>query len=212
LSIDTETFRPIDQRIARDLLRLPQGKRIIFFGASSHDDERKGMQYLQAALNILAARLSNDEPTLLQETMVVMAGRRNASSEPNAPFMVRQLGYLSDELTLALAYQAADLFVCPSVEDAGPMMIPESLLCGTPVVAFDTGGAPDLIETMKTGYLARVKDSTDLANGMYELLMSSNRAEMRRASREIAAKFHTPDAVASKYMQLYQSVAGRTSP
>jgi len=114
--------------------------------------------------------------------------------------------YLRDDVTLALAYQAADVFVCPSTEDAGPMMIPESMLCGTPVVAFNSGGAPDLIQTMKTGYLAKYKDSNDLASGIHALISSPHLAAIRNAARDIAVKNHSPQVVVSQYIELYHSL------
>lgn len=204
LGIDTEIFRPLDARLAREILRLPQDKKIIFFGAASQSDERKGMPHLIEALGYLAVRLREHSPELGQEVVVVMAGRRGPDKAFNSPFPSYQLGYLYDDRSLALAYQAADVFVCPSIEDAGPIMIPEAMMCGTPVVAFDTGGAPDLIKTMKTGYLASRKDSSDLANGIYALLFSSNLLAMRAAACEAATRLHALSVVARQYLVLYR--------
>lgn len=86
------------------------------------------------------------------------------------------------------------------------MMIPEALLCGTPVVAFDAGGAPDLVETMKTGYLANQKDSADLANGMRALLSLDCLSAIGQRAREAAALSHTPALVAERYTRLYCSL------
>ena len=82
------------------------------------------------------------------------------------------VGYLS-ESDLIKAYQAADIFVCPSLEDSGPMMINQSIMCGTPVVAFDMGSAMDLVLTGKTGYRAIFGDIYDMANGIYTILSLS---------------------------------------
>jgi glycosyltransferase involved in cell wall biosynthesis len=112
------------------------------------------------------------------------------------------MGRIRDDARLALAYRASDLFVCPSVEDAGPMMIPESMLCGTPVAAFATGGAPDLIRTGETGYLARYKDSGDLAEGILGMLRAPNAEAMREAAAAAARRLHAPELVAARYTAL----------
>lgn len=210
LAIDTSVFRPVDQGVARDLLHVPQDKSVVFFGASSLDDPRKGMGYLAEALDELPSIIDAEHGVLRKEDVfLLVAGHKDRELLEALPFPTKYLGYLQDDVTLALAYQAADVFVCPSVEDAGPMMIPESMLCGTPVVAFNTGGAPDLIETMGTGYLAEYKDSADLANGIHMLLARCNLAAMRKASHDVAVEKHSPPSVAERHAELYESLLSR---
>lgn len=207
LAIDTTTFCPCDQGVARDLLHVPQDKRVIFFGAISLEDPRKGMTYLMKALQQLSSMVDDKNSVLSREDVFLLAaGRKVNSLLKSMPFPSRHLGYLKDDVTLALAYQAADVFVSSSVEDAGPMMIPEAMLCGSPVVAFNTGGAPDLIETMKTGYLATYKDSADLAKGIYSLLARNDLSAIRAAAREVAARKHAPSVVAARHLELHSSL------
>ena len=78
-------------------------------------------------------------------------------------------------------------------------------MCGTPVVAFNTGGAEDLIETMKTGYLASLKDSADLARGIYTML-TIDLSSIRVAARQITLQEHSPSVVAKRYLELYNSL------
>jgi glycosyltransferase involved in cell wall biosynthesis len=63
------------------------------------------------------------------------------------------LGHLSGDAAMSAAYQAADFFVCPSIDDAGPMMIPEAMASGRPVLSTPVGIAPDLIIEGKNGSL-----------------------------------------------------------
>jgi glycosyltransferase involved in cell wall biosynthesis len=63
------------------------------------------------------------------------------------------LGHLSGDSAMSAAYQAADFFVCPSIDDAGPMMIPEAMASGRPVLSTSVGIAPDLIIEGKNGSL-----------------------------------------------------------
>lgn len=197
--IDPQIFRPFDKKTARDLFHLPQDKKIIFFGATYLEDRRKGMPQLLDALNSLAQQSRDD-------IFLLVAGLNGKLLMGKLPFEGKYLGQLNDDLTLALAYQAADIFLCPSIEDAGPMMIPEAMMCGTPVVAFNAGGAPDLIENMKTGYLANFADPGDLTYGILRLLESDNNKAVQVSASRAAKEKHSPELVAKRYCELFQSL------
>jgi len=204
--VDMAVFRPLDQHVAREVLQLPPNKKILFFGATYLEDRRKGMKQLIEALAILGELMEADGQLKHEDIFLLVAGLNAKSLMAQLPFAHKYAGHFNDELTLALAYQAADVFVCPSIEDAGPMMIPEAMMCGAPVVAFVSTGAPDLVETMKTGYLATAADPRDFARGIYTLLTMKSLAEMRKEAALAAAKSHTPSSVADRHIKLYQSL------
>jgi glycosyltransferase involved in cell wall biosynthesis len=87
----------------------------------------------------------------------------------------RYLGTLRDDISLALIYAAADVFVAPSVQDNLPNAVMEALACGTPCVAFQIGGMPDLIEHKQNGYFAHPFATEDLAQGIAWVLESRQR-------------------------------------
>ena len=212
LPIDCEIFRPLDSHIVRNIFQIPQNKKVILFGAAFLNDSRKGITYLIEALFHLS-KLVEDGATVLkkEDIFLLLIGNNSPEIIKSLPFQHQHLGYLKDELTLAMAYQAADVFVCPSIDDQGPMMISESMMCGTPVVAFDRGIAPELIVNMETGYMAKCKDSRDLAHGVYKVLTSSTHDKMRVSARKIAFKRHAPQEVAAKYDLLYRSLTSDLS-
>jgi glycosyltransferase involved in cell wall biosynthesis len=206
--LDDRIFRPFDQRAARDLLHVPQDARVIFFGASSMEDPRKGIPELLAALQLLWNRLDQGGIVDGKQVMLLVAGRNGRLVVDRQPFQAVNVGYLRDDLTLALAYQAADLFVCPSVEDGGPMMIAEAMMCGSPVVAFHSGMAPDLIRHRENGYLARIRDALDLAEGLLFLLSQAGVDSVRQKAREAAKVAHDCDSVGRRYLELFESLIG----
>lgn len=170
LPIDENIFRPALKKEVRSFLNLPENKKIIFFGATSIFDKRKGLKQLTEALHILKLKLNDDDSNLIH---LAIAGKSNEKLAAHFPFPFTYLGYLSYDM-LPKAFQAADVFVCPSIEDSGPMMINQSIMCGTPVVSFEMGVALDLINTGKTGYRAKLYDTEDLANGiLYVLRMNA---------------------------------------
>ena len=88
--------------------------------------------------------------------------------------------------TIVELYSVAHLFVIPSLQDNLPNTIIESMLCGTPVVGFDTGGIPEMIEHKKNGYLAEYKSSEDLAAGMTWALSSNTYEKLSADTRDLA--------------------------
>ncbi len=170
LGVDVHTFRRGSAADARRRLGLPDDRLVVFFGASSLHEERKGIRQLLEALHLLHGMLGTADPALRDRILVVTAGKAANAAEIDIPFEHRHIGFLEGDAQLVLAYQAADLFVNPSVEDAGPMMINEALLCGTPVVSFEMGVAADLVHTGETGYRARLRDAGDMADGIRRIL------------------------------------------
>lgn len=210
LAIDSDVFRPDDRGRAREILGLPLRKKIIFFGAFSLAEPRKGMYYLSKAFEDLAVQLRDqDLGFTAQDLLLLIGGQSRAPFLNSLPFDYKHMGYIHDDKILASAYQAADVFVSPSVEDAGPMMIPEAMMCGTPVVAFPTGGAPDLIQTMKNGYLAADRDSADMAKGLSAILRSAVAPEMRKNASRLAGQRHSSEAVMRLYADLFEEWKAR---
>ena len=97
-----------------------------------------------------------------KDVVFVAAGKTENLTLPENTISV---GYLSDNQLIEM-YQMADVFVCPTLADAGPMMVNQALLCGTPVVAFPVGVSVELVQTGTTGYQAQYGDSKDLAKGI----------------------------------------------
>ena len=206
LGMDVEVFKPAAQIDARAILGLPIGRKIIFFGAQNTQEKRKGIAYLFDALNQLHAML-DDNPDLRKNILVVTAGYWGKAGKLEVLFEHRHIGSLQGDVMLAAAYQAADIFVNASIEDSGPMMINESILCGTPVVSFDMGVAPDLVHMGRTGYRARLRDAADMAAGLLSLLemdADSMRA-MRTECRTLGVRLCHPDAQVRAFLELFAS-------
>ncbi|MEI6609643.1 MAG: glycosyltransferase [Deltaproteobacteria bacterium] len=182
LGIDGDIFCPTSQKKARKQLDLPNDRKIIFFGAQSLHEERKGVRHIVESLRLLYAMLDANGSLSEDQILVVTAGRNGNTAKLDIAFEHRHIGFLSGNVMLAAGYQAADVFVNASIEDSGPMMINESLLCGTPVVSFEMGVATDLVHAGMTGYRARLRDEHNMAAGLLRILELNN--EECRAMRE----------------------------
>ncbi|MBM5784072.1 MAG: glycosyltransferase [Cyanobacteria bacterium K_DeepCast_35m_m1_288] len=192
-------FRPIPRQQARALLDWPQGLRLILFGAIDGTvDARKGWDLLAAALALLAGERSDLEAVLLGQSAPAQG------STPPLPLPSRTPGRFHDDVSLALAYAAADVVVVPSRLDNLPQAASEALACGTPVVAFRQGGMGDLIEHRRNGYLAEPFDPVDLARGLAWCLDTPG-----LASRPALLHSWSPAAVAGAHQDLYRQVLQR---
>ena len=114
------------------------------------------------------------------------------------------LGYIHDDTTLNLIYNASDIFIVPSLAENLSNAIMESLSCGTPVVAFDIGGNSDMIEHKINGYLARENDIDDLACGI-KWTIQNRESLSQNALQKIKTHFKS-NLVAKKYIAQYQNM------
>ena len=195
--IDVDAFRPHDRRAARDVLRIPVDARVVMLGAGDLRVPRKGTKYAVDAL-----RLLDDDAR--RDLWVLAVGKGGGTLADDTGLPTRWLGQLHDDLALALAYAAADVFVSPSLADSGPLMVAESLLCGRPVVAFALGLAADLIVDDTLGRLAPPGDARVLADGIAAVLRADapGGEEVRRS----VALDCSPDRVAAAYERLFRSL------
>jgi glycosyltransferase involved in cell wall biosynthesis len=149
LSVGNHFFKPGNKTEAAKSLGLPLNKRILFFGAQTILDPRKGFKELLMALHMVKKQI----PAPMGEEILLVYASKDKIPEIEIPFAMVKLPFLPNEETLARAYQAATVFLSPSIEDAGPMMLAEAMLCGTPVVAYETGLAKDAILNNLTGFM-----------------------------------------------------------
>lgn len=173
--IDQNLFKPKDKE-ALKIKKNYSNNIILFFGAVQASEERKGYNYLIDSLILLKQKRSE----LVDKIILLVAGNNIDLPELN-DFVVEKTGYLTFE-ELADCYAMSDVFLSPSIQDAGPMMLNQALLCGTPAVAFDMGTACDILNE-KTGYIARYRDSEDFCNGIITILDKS-KEELRIMSTE----------------------------
>lgn len=203
--LNLQQFKPLDQSFARKTLNLPQDRRIVLFGAiNSVTDPRKGFHFLKQAMHMLA------KDGWSETTEVVIFGASEHSTHHDLGLKTRYLGYLHDDISLALIYSAADVAVVPSIQEAFGKTALEAMACGTPVVAFGATGLLDIVEHQQTGYLAQPYEPADLAKGIVWILEDAERlSDLRRQARARAEHEFDIQHVARRYLALYKEILGR---
>ena len=186
IGLDSTTYLPRDKSGLREKYGMPQLKRVLLFGAETVDDERKGFAYLKKALEELSSVIPTDKKSKI---LLVVIGKSSSGQGvfDGIDFECVVVPYANTSAQLIEYYQLSDFFVCPSVEDSGPMMINEAMMCGLPVLAFDNGVARDLI-TQQTGCIAELKNVHELsaAIGRFALMPDDELVAFQEASRNNA--------------------------
>jgi glycosyltransferase involved in cell wall biosynthesis len=203
--IDTTVFKPTPKKIARDILNLPQDKKLILFGAmNSLSDKRKGYSYLEQGLE----SLHQIDPDTNYELLIFGESPQQNAAIPVFP--IHNLGIIPGDIALSLVYSAADVFVAPSIQENLANTVMESLACGSPVVAFNIGGMPDMIEHRKNGYLAQPFDYNDLAQGIFWVISENNcESSLSLNARTKVLKNFDQNKIAQKYELLYKTVLSK---
>ena len=197
--IDLGLYKPLDRREARRALNLPQDKLLVLFGAmSSTTDHRKGFHLLLPALQTLSR-----DPVSGPQTELLVFGARAPRQPVDLGLPVHYLGQFSDDLSMVLLYSAADVFVAPSLQDNLPNTLVESLSCGTPCVAFDIGGMPDLVRDQACGQLAPAGDIEALAKAIAAVLARTGEQARADCRRSAEGRFADTD-VAAQYLDYYR--------
>lgn len=207
--IDENKYKPANKQAARAAYNLPQDKRLILFSAfSATSDKRKGNHFLEQALEVMSRAGWGDRVEL-----VVVGASHPPANSMNLGMKVHYMGQLHDEVSQVLLYSAADVLVAPSMQENLSNTVMESLACGTPVVAFEIGGMPDMIDHRRSGYLAVPFDAVDLAEGiMWVIENEERRIILGKNARQTVLERFTLPAVASRYLSLYRSLFNESSP
>lgn len=199
-TLNQEVFKPHNKTVMREVLGLPQSKKLILFGAmNSTSDANKGFDLLHAAIRQVVEQKMADNFELM------VFGSDEPENPPEFGVRVHYMGRFKDNLSLSILYSAAYLMIVPSRSECFPNTVLEAMNCGTPVAAFRIGGIPDQIDHLQNGYLAEPYDSEDLARGIAYILADAKRWEdMSHAAREKVVRLFGWRTVAERYLQIYE--------
>ena len=183
--IDEQLFCPKDKASLRERFGIPASREFVLLaGAQNFQDDRKGGRYLLAALNAFYEGLSEAER---ERILLLCVGNMAPEMAQAIRLDYRAMGYVALDV-LADLYALSDVFLSPSVEDGGPLMVNQALSCGTPVVSFQVGTALDVVDGKGTGYCARLRDAEDFAEGIrrHFRMTAGQRAAQSERCRDMA--------------------------
>jgi glycosyltransferase involved in cell wall biosynthesis len=197
--VDVEVYRPVEQNLARDLLRLPRSPKYVLMAAiKGLEDPRKGAPFLFEAMR----RIRHKHPA--QDLRLLVMGSTFSHQAAQAGVDIHFAGHVHDDETIALYYSAADVVAIPSINEVLPNVAIESMACGRPCVTFATGGMTEVVTHGETGVVAPAFSIEALASGLSDCIMNRPTwLEMGKKARAKAVRDYDICQAAQQYLNVY---------
>ncbi|MGB1286522.1 MAG: glycosyltransferase family 4 protein [Aggregatilineales bacterium] len=174
--------------------------------------EVKGHHTFQAMVKILAEQIPEAVFIVAGESIFGVASEneyrdrilQQAQNDPQLQGRLRYIGFRDD---VERILKAADVVVCPSQFESYGRVNVEALACETPIVSSNEGGPSETIVHGEVGYLVPPGDAAMLAHYVLELLRDpQKRLQMGRAGRQHVIEHFSAEAVAARYMRVFEEV------
>ncbi len=186
--IDLSAFKPISSNI-KQKYNIPDNKKIVL-GVAFDWGVRKGLDVFIE----LSKRFSEDY-------QIVLVGVDNKTAK-QLPDNIVAIPRTKDKEELAMLYSVADVFVNPTREENFPTVNIEALACGTPVVTFNTGGSPEILDNT-CGVVVPKDDVGALISAIEKVCVEHPFTEADCISR---ASIFDKDSKFKEYINLYNEV------
>lgn len=185
--INLENFQPIDNNTFDSL--IDRNKKILL-GVASSFGERKGYNDF-----ITLAQIIDKE-----KYQIVMVGVNKQQIAELEKFNIIGIERTENQVQLAELYSLANCFINCTYEDNFPTVNIEALACGCPVITYNTGGSPEVIDK-QNGLIAEQGDVYNL----YEKIQMLDIDEKMKNEISINAKNkYASELMAKKYLELYK--------
>lgn len=196
-SVDTTIFQPGRANDARARLGISEKGFVALLMANQLSNRWKGIPDAIEALN----RLNDPQVT------AVLVGQdcKRAAEKLRIPSIV--FPHMKERNKIADVYRASDVLVMPSLEEVFGMVAAESMACGTPVIAYATGGLPEVLGDNEGGILVARGDIAGLADAIMKMIDNEKtREELAEKAAERALRLFSLRSQAEHFITLYRSV------
>lgn len=210
IGINPDIFYPLDKSFARSRIDQSNNSRLVLY--VGRIEWRKGIGTLLHAFGDVV----NKHPG--SRLLIVGGGRTKSEKELERAEQDRQIKIINDlnlngkveyigpvdQKKLRYYYNAADVSVVPSYYEPFGIVPLESMACGTPVVASNTGGLKYTVIPNVSGELAEVRDANDLSQKINKIL-DREKSYYMKGCLERAKKFDWSN-IAKEYATFFQEL------
>ena len=203
-SVNESIFRHRPKKYARELLALEEDAKIILFVGNLIP--RKGVEYLIKALPICTSKTQNRIKLIIVGDGYQKEHLQNITRKLVLENIVEFAGRLPMD-KLALYYNAANVFILPSLHEGHAVALLEAMASGLPVIATDVEGNSESISNGENGYLVSPRNTDVLAECLINILKNEVlRQRLGEMSIKLYKKKFLEGKQISKIVQVYESV------
>ena len=206
LSVIHNAF-PIDdfdcESMSGEIEGIPTDRRIVVMGARRLDVEVKGFKELIETTQYIA----REKPGLAQKIHLVLYGDihdRSLLEKIEIPYTY--LGTIASTEQLSRLYRHSDIVLSTALYENLPGTLIEGQASGCVPVTFGAGGQADIVEHLKTGYIADYKDAASVAQGIEWAIEANIPREYLHS--EVERKFSS-DKIAQQYIELFNEITNK---
>lgn len=206
LGVDNDKFRPVNKEEALEKVKKKyriNGRFILYVGVLF---AKRNMPRLLKAFSTLK-RYHNVNHKL------VIVGRKAQGHEVDLHSLVHSLSLDREVVHIAscsdkdllLLYNAAELFVYPSLYEGFGLPPLEAMACGTPVITSDTSSMPEIVAD--AGILIDPRNVNEMADAMYQVASDEDLRSCLSKAGPVRSKYFTWEKTAQKTLAVYNEVA-----
>lgn len=184
--IDLNVFKPTNSDIRRRY-GISEDKTIVLGVVASGFGKEKGKEEFIALSNY-------------GKFAIILVGL-SVADRKGVPSSIICVGRTNNQIELAQFYTAADVFLNPTYNDTFPTTNIESLACGTPVVTYNSGGSPEIIDE-NTGFVVDKGDVQGLLRSIDEI-KKRGKDSYKINCRERALLYFNKDKRFGEYISVY---------
>lgn len=188
--IDTKKFIPsdtIETENVKNKYGINNGKKIILGVASVWDSRKQWNAFYE---------LSQKLPQY--QFVTVGAGIDISNKSADNLLVIPRTENLEDMVGI---YSAADVFLNLSLEDNFPLVVPEALACGTPVITSSLCGNPEAVSE-NVGIIVNPKNQTEIICAINDLIDKKNNSDISRICRKRAVALYDCSIMTDQYLKL----------
>jgi glycosyltransferase involved in cell wall biosynthesis len=197
--VDTDIYKPQSTQEARKVLGIHTDKTVLLAVSHSFADKRKGGDVLIEAL----AKL----PLASRRSLLLLVMGGEIPDTQIEGLEIETTGYVREDEAKRTVYSSADALLFLSKQDNLPLVIQESLCCGTPVIANRVGGVEEMVHEGCTGMLIDSLDPVELSKCVQECLDAPDRlVALRAGARNHAERTFHSGRIGATYLDLFNGM------
>jgi len=196
LPLDFSFWKPIEKKKCREILNLPENKKIILIGSERIDLERKGYLLLEKILNNLDKK---------NKILIIFGRNGNYLKEIKDIDKIFLDEISQNSIDLKTLYSASDLFLAPSIQESFGQTVLEASSCCLPTVCFSNNGISEIIDHKKNGYIAKESDIHDFNAGIDWCLENISQEKMKLNLNSLKEKFSN-EKIGKLYKEIYSKI------